>query len=329
MPVESLPLMSLLFIVSLVILMKGADFLIEGSSAIAKYMGVSELVIGLTVVALGTSLPELVVSIRAAIDSKAELALANVLGSNITNILLVLGVTAAIKPVPAPSQLLKKDLPLGALLVGAFTAIALRPNGDEYLSNGTFPRWGGLVLIGFFLAFVLRLASDKKSGKNIEKEVSKPSLKEGFKASYLVVLGSTGLLIGGNYTVESAVNIARIIGLSETTIGLTIVALGTSLPELVASFAAAKKGYTGMAVGNIIGSNLMNLALVLGAAASIKTINISPNAKVDIITMTIVSLSMFTILKWRKSPQLSRPLGLLFLLGYFSYMTFVTLRVQN
>ena len=326
MPADNIFLLVIILICSLAGLMKGADVLIEGSSKLAKKMGVSNLVIGLTVVALGTSLPEFVVSVGAALNQKGELALANVIGSNITNILLVLGATAIITPVPAPSQLIRKDLPLKLLLVMVFTLMACFPREGFAEFTGLVPRTGGVILLLFFMAFILRLILDKGSIEEDQDEegqaisLAKPTIQ--------IVIGSIGLILGGKFTVDSAVGIAKFAGVSDTTIGLTIVALGTSLPELVASYAAARKGFTGMVVGNVVGSNLMNLALVLGTAATIAPINVDSKTYTDIITMTAITAGMCAILKWRAKPQIDRPMGILFLLGYFSYMTFVAFRAQ-
>ena len=328
----SLPILLLIFIASLTALMKGADYMIEGASKIAQRLGVSQLVIGLTVIALGTSLPELVVSIQAAVNGKGSLALANVIGSNSTNILLVIGMTALLRPLTAPSSLKKDEVPFSlALNVAFFVMVCVTADlyfGPGYMqSSSLIERWGGWVLLGFFAAFVGRLL---KSGQKEEKEeVDEEAAAAGgspLKAWLEVIVGCALVVGGGRFTVESAIGIARIMELSETTIGITIVAFGTSLPELVASVVAARKGFSDMAIGNVMGSNIMNLALVLGTAGAIAPIHVGAYEIIDIVFMTVVSLGFLGLIGRTKKPTISRQTGAFFVVTYVLYMAYVAFR---
>lgn len=322
-----LPLILLIFSASLYALMKGADYLIDGSSGIAKRLGVSQLLIGLTVIAVGTSLPELVVSIKAAIQGKGSLALANVIGSNSTNILLVIGATAMIAPLSAPSSLRRSEIPFSFLLMLAFLGMVISSGHLEmttglfHESNSVLQQWGGFLLLGFFAAFIIKLVLGNQISDEVDHDHEEPV------NPWLKVIGGTALiLIGGKYTVDGAIAIARVLGVSETTIGLTIVAFGTSLPELVASVTAAKKGYSDMAIGNVIGSNIMNLALVLGTAGAIKSIPIGSFELMDIAFMSLVTFLFLAVIMRQRKPQINRLTGGAFVAIYTVYVTYVALR---
>ena len=326
----SLPLIIMVFIFSLWGLMKGADYMIDGASGIAKKLGVSQLVIGLTVIALGTSLPELVVSIQAAVNGKGSLALANVIGSNSTNILLVIGMTSLIHPMTAPRSLKSTEVPFSLTLSLAFLAM-ICVSADLYFSSeftknqATLEQWGGWILLGFFVGFIFMLLRSKES----VEDLASGEENSGDSVSYpwLKVIGGTALVIaGGKLTVDSAIAIARIMEISETTIGITIVAFGTSLPELVASIVAAKKGFSDMAIGNIIGSNIMNLALVLGTASAIAPIHIGAFETLDITFMTIVTLLFLGLICRTSKPTISRFTGGFFVTMYIVYMSYVAFR---
>lgn len=318
----------MVFAISLSALMKGADFLIEGSSGIARKLGVSDLVVGLTVIAIGTSLPELVVSIRAVLSGNGDLALANVIGSNITNILLVIGVTATIKPLTSPHGLKKRDVPFSLVLALAFLGM-VTVSADLYFSteynksNSTLHRWGGVLLLIFFVTFIASLFKAKDEGlleKAGDEQVSHPWAR--------TAIGTLLIIAGGKFTVESAVAIAQSLGVSETTIGLTIVAFGTSLPELVASIVAARKGLSDMALGNVVGSNIMNLAMVLGTAGAIAPIRIGAFETIDITFMTIISLVFLGLVARKREPQIARKTGIFFVLVYLGYMTYIASRAS-
>jgi cation:H+ antiporter len=328
---ESLGLLLVIFTISLYGLMKGADWLIEGASGIARRYGVSELVIGLTVVAFGTSLPELVVSVDASLKGNISLAYSNVLGSNLANILLVLGCTAIARPIHTPTEA-RRDLPFFALLVITFaTLVTFGVYPFPAPLEGHLFRFDGIVLILFFGAFIWRILRQKPQAINelAEEESHHLDHLSVSRLGLVVLAGLVLVILGGDYTVKSAVGIAAQLGVSESTIGLTIVAVGTSLPELVASLVAAGKQKSDLAVGNILGSNLMNLALVLGCALILRPLSLNAFDFIDMIAHTIISL-IFLGLLLRKGakPQLSRHIGSIFVIIYIAYMTFIGYRAR-
>lgn len=319
-----------LFAISLFILMKGADWLIDSSSALARKLNISELIIGLTVVAFGTSLPEFVVSVQAALQGSPELAYSNVVGSNIANLLLILGTTAIILPLSA-NQEVRSNLRLFWGLVIAFAAVLVFGKTDSIeniLFSSQINRLGGLVLLAFFLAFVVKIFRQTKAGSPPEGiEGGADDDVDVSKGILWLLAGTAMIILGGEFTVQSAVAIAKNLGVPESTIGLTIVAFGTSLPELVASLSAAGKGKGDMIIGNILGSNLMNLALVLGTAAMVSPMDVDQWGVFDMFVHTGVSLLFLTLMS-RKGTKthLSRQAGIGFLILYVSYMTLIGVR---
>lgn len=262
----------LLLIVGLALILYGANIMIDGASAIARRFGLSDLVIGLTIVAFGTSAPELVISIVSSMEGSGALAIGNVAGSNIFNILMIVGCTAAISPISVDSGSLKRDIPftLLASLVLFFCA------SDRLIDGATadvVSRGDGLLLICFFIIFLrYTFGMAKESPEENHGSDSKPSMAL-WKAIGLTLAGLAGLVFGGDWFVDGASGIARGLGVSEAVIGLTIVAAGTSLPELATSVAAALKNRPGMAIGNVVGSCLFNIFMVLGAAALVRPIS--------------------------------------------------------
>lgn len=266
----SMILSLILVIVGLVILVKGADFLVSGSASIAKKFGVSSLVIGLTVVAFGTSLPELTVSLLAAIRGNSDIALGNVVGSNIANILLILGITSVLGIIPVKSSTVWKEVPFSLLAI--LTVLFL--GSDVYFGQGTknmISGGDGFILIGFFILFLYYIAGISNDEENTDSGIKKYST---WISIGLIALGLIGLIVGGKMFVDGAVKIAQLFGVSERVIGLTIVAIGTSMPELMTSIVAARKGQNDIAVGNIIGSNIFNIFWILGISSIFAPINI-------------------------------------------------------
>lgn len=317
----------LIFAASLFSLMKGADWLTDGSSKIAKYFNVSDLIVGLTVVAFGTSLPELVVSVQSAIQGSSELAYANVVGSNIANTLLILGTSSVVIPLVSTKEV-RQDLPFYGLLVIAFAGIVafsrITSNSTIFFFEAYLNWIAGCILLAFFVVFLLRIFLNNK--KALEDEVEQGDDKL-MKPIVIVVLGLFFVILGGELTVKSAITIAASVGVPEETIGLTIVAFGTSLPELVASLAMAGKKKGDMIIGNIIGSNVMNLTLVLGTASILTPIHVTYWGVLDMAILTIVSV-VFLILMLRKTSKghLNRSTGMLFLLAYLSYIVAIGYR---
>ncbi len=247
-----------LIVVGFVLLIYGADWLVAGASDVAKRFHVSNLVIGLTVVAMGTSMPEFVVNMVSVSDHSTDLAITNILGSNILNVFLILGSTALLYPIASQATSRKVDIPL-ACLAGVFILVS------GLCCNGIM-RWGGIVLLVVFVLYMLYTLRHAKDYADETEETEPITI---WKACGLIILGLLGLVIGGEMIVKSAVHIATVAGVSEAIIGLTIVALGTSLPELATSLMAAAKKNCDIALGNVIGSNIFNVFMILGCSATI------------------------------------------------------------
>ena len=319
----------ILLIIGFVLLIKGADFFVDGSSSVAKILKVPTIIIGLTVVAFGTSMPELSVSVTAALRGSNDLAVSNVLGSNIFNLLVVLGCCALVKPVAAKWSLLKKEFPFSILitiillLVDSDFSIMKVLDGNKGFVLG---RWAGLL---FLILFVLYIYATVKSAlrsraeaKDMEKEEYKTMSP--LKSGIYIVLGLIGIVWGGNLVVDSASNIALTFGWSQTFIGLTIVALGTSLPELVTSVVAARKGENDLAVGNVVGSNIFNILLILGVSSFITPITLDVTAVYDTIILIIASIIVYVSAISKR--EIQRKEGILFLVCYVAFFLYVFMR---
>jgi len=312
-----------LLVAGLALLVKGGDWLVTGSSSLARKYGISELVIGLTVVAFGTSAPELVVSVMAALNGHSEIALGNVIGSNNFNLFVILGLTAVVKPLQVQVGVIRREIPLSL-----FAALLLLVLANEFWRGGDglmVGRADGLVLLlcfGFFLYYIYR----SMQAPGVEVEEGAAATKKPLVSALLIVGGLAGLIIGGRWVVNSAVDLARMFAVSEKVIGLTIVAMGTSLPELVTSLVALRKGSADMAIGNVVGSNIFNIFFILGVGASIQAMPYTSAFNLDLGLLlggtVLLLLAMFT----GKRRVLDRWEGLLFLLLYAGYMVYVGLR---
>ena len=317
----------LYLIVGFVLLVKGADFFVEGASSIAKRMHIPTIVIGLTIVAFGTSAPELAVSLSAAIKGSNDIAIGNVVGSNIFNLLVVIGVSAMISPLTVKRSMIKKDYPLSifaAVLLGVLCLDSVLFHAKET----TLGRMDGvslLVCFVFFMYITVRegLRGRKDAKKEHEDEVENMSFPIG-KSIVLLVVGLAGIVFGGDLSVEGAKEIARAFGLSEALIGLTIVAIGTSLPELVTSIVAAKKGESEIALGNVVGSNLFNIFFILGCSATILPMHVSGTYIYDIGLLIIVSVLAFIPIA--KSKKVGRVMGGVMTLAYVAYTVYLIMR---
>jgi len=302
----------------MVLLIKGADYLIKGAVALSKRLGVSELFIGLTVVAFGTSAPELAVSIQAALKGSG-IAIGNVVGSNIANIALILGTVSIIKPLKISSSTFRYEIPF--LILTSLAAGMLLLDGGSFLS-----RFDGIVLLCFFIIFLDYLCSMAKKDRKVllDMERTEEIEQQSKIGSYLslsilaTVGGLISIIYGGKLVIDNAVLIAKAAGVSETLIGVTIVALGTSLPELVAGITATLKKKADIAVGNVIGSNVFNILLILGISACLNPIKADRNLTQDIIFM-IGTATILPILAGRKK-TLRRLGGIILLLLYFTYI---------
>lgn len=313
-----------LFAIGFVVLIKGADLLVSGASDIALRYKIPEMVVGLTIVSFGTSMPELVVSVAANIDGHADLAIANVLGSNIANVLLILGVAAVIRALPVNDATVLSEIPFSltaALLVGFLANAALFSTSVEL----TISRLDGAVLLFFFalfLAYVFKIAKDTPPSQST---VAAP-IRKIQHALLLVLLGVVGLYLGGQWVVAGAIKIASSMGLSETMIGLTVVAIGTSLPELVASAVAARRGNTDIAVGNVVGSNIFNLLWILGATALIADMPFDTLSNTDIVMVIFATALVILAVAIGRQRAIERWHGVVFLLVYAAYLAFAIQR---
>ncbi len=308
----------ILIIVGFALLIVGADFLVDGASGIAKKFHIPEIIIGLTIVSIGTSMPELFVSITSAIDGYSDMALGNVIGSNLCNLLLILGLSSLIKPVDFQEETRKYEIPMCLL----FTIILM------FFSNtsGGISRIEAVILLVLFVLFIAyTIYMGKKKSKEDSKVVEEKNKNKTIKNIILIILGIVGLKFGGDFVVNNAVNIAQMFNISEKVISLTILAIGTSLPELVTSVTAAIKGNSDIAIGNIIGSNIFNILLILGVSSVIKpiTFNSSYNMDLSILCISMVILALFPIIPPKN--KMSRANGLIYVLMYGAYMTMLFL----
>ena len=305
----------------LALILLGANGLTDGAAAVAKRFHISDLVIGLTIVALGTSAPELVISTMAALGGSAEMAIGNVVGSNIFNVLAIIGVTALVMPIKVGEGTMSKEIPLVILcsFVLAFMANDVILDGG---SRNIISRIDGLVLLGFFLIFMRYTFAIARSG-NAEEEETKIKEMPIWKSALFIAGGLAGLIYGGQLFVDGASGIASSLGISESIIGLTIVAGGTSLPELATSVAAALKKNPGIAIGNVIGSNLFNILFVLGCSATISPLSMGGINNVDMAVL-IGSAILFWLVGWFfKKRTITRVEGALLVICYIAYTAYL------
>lgn len=311
----------LLLVLGLGILILGAEWLVKGASSIARSMGIPALVVGLTVVSFGTSAPELVVNLYSAFTGVPDLAIGNIVGSNIANILLILGITALITPLAVQSSTVKWEIPLA--LVASMLVYVM---GRDILLDGAavdvITRTDGIALIGFFAVFLFYVFALAKSDPSAEAESEEKNLQPLLAVGFILV-GLTGLILGGKLFVDNAVILARVIGLSEAVIGLTVVAIGTSLPELATSVVAAMRKQIDIAVGNIVGSNIFNIFWILGVTAVITPLPVSAGFGVDALVMVGATLALFFALFVGTRHQLDRWQGVVFILAYIGYLAYL------
>ncbi|MBR3518149.1 MAG: calcium/sodium antiporter [Lachnospiraceae bacterium] len=311
-------------------LIKGADLFVDGSSSLAKIFKVPGVIIGLTIVAMGTSAPELAVSTSAALSGSNEIALSNVIGSNIFNLLMVLGICSIICKVPVDKVILKRDFPvmllvtLGIILGTGLDAVMTGSflSGSVLTEVGMVNRWLGLALVAVFVVYLVVLIADAK--KHPVEEEDEIKAMPAWKCFLCILVGLILIVAGGKATVESAKYIAKAVGMSETIIGLTVVAAGTSLPELVTSIVAAKKGEVGMAVGNAVGSCIFNAMLILGVSSFIHPFPVNAASVFDMIILLGISVVTFIFAVTGKA--IKRWQGIAMVLMYAADVAFAVLR---
>ena len=313
----------LLLIIGFVLLIKGADFFVDGSSSVAKRLKVPSMIIGLTIVAMGTSLPECAVSVTASLNNNNALAVSNVIGSNIFNLMVVCGVCALFTPLAVSKDTLKKEFPFSiicAILLAALGAVGM-----------TLGRIDGIVFLVIFAVYLCLMIVSAKNARNealnkeLEEEVDEEiKILPVWQCIVYIIGGAVAIKFGGDFVVDGASTIATGFGISQNLIGLTIVALGTSLPELVTSIVAARKNEVDLALGNVIGSNIFNILLVLGIAAAISPVGFLMDNIVDTLILIIMS-SAVLVFAWT-SKVINRKEGIAMLCMYAVYMVYICMR---
>ena len=308
----------IVLVISFVALIKGADIFVEGASSLAKKLGVSAAVIGLTIVAMGTSAPEAAVSISAALKGSNEIALGNVVGSNLFNLLMVLGICMIITKLPTKKETLKRDFPWNVIATVATIAFIV-------FFDTKITRLEGVALLVLFVSYMGYLLYKTLKERNVseEDEIADISLT---KSLIFLVIGLALVIVGGDLVVDSATSIARSWGVSDALIGLTIVAMGTSLPELVTSIVAARKGESDMAIGNVIGSNLFNLLFILGMTATIMPVAIDLASGILIDTIILLAVTVMMYIFCATGNKLQRAEGVVAVLCYGGYLAYIIAR---
>lgn len=308
-----------LIVVGFILLIKGADWLVEGASALAKKYNVSDLVIGLTIVAFGTSAPELVVNSVASFQQHSDIVFGNVLGSNIANLFLILGIVGVIYPITVPSSTVWKEIPIAVfvLILLYFLANSFSPQQISFLT-----RFEGILLLLFFGLFLFFVFNQMKAN-NEEPEGIQLNQLPAWKITGLIFIGLSGLIGGGKLVVDNAVNFATAIGISEKIVGLTIVAIGTSLPELVTSVVAATKNKSDIAFGNIIGSNIFNILLILSVSAIINPVVYNSSFNTETILLIIGTIVLFLAMFTGGRRKLDRWEAAILLIIYFLYTSWL------
>ena len=310
----------IILIIGFILLIKGADYFVEGSASVAKKLKVPSFIIGMTIVAMGTSAPECAVSIAASLKNSNELAISNVVGSNMFNLMVVCGVCALMVPLTIEASTLKREFPF-SILVG----ILLLGLGATGMQVG---RVEGVILLVIFAAFlyymVMSALKQRKEQEAQEEEVEEIKDIPTFLCVFYILIGAVAIAGGGDLVVDAASRIAVHFGMSQTLVGLTIVACGTSLPELVTSIVAARKNEVDMALGNVIGSNIFNILLVIGVAAAISPIAVIRANIIDMIAMTIMSLLVFVFTI--KDKKISKMQGIVMLLVYLGFIVYTCVR---
>ena len=298
-------------LIGFLMLIKGADYFVEGASSIAKRFHIPEMIIGLTIVAMGTSLPELSVSFISALNGQSDMSIANAIGSNIFNVLMILGVSAFIKTLPIKQSSIKDII----ILISATTLLLML----SYF--GLSLVWfDGLIMLCLFAYFIRKMIKESKDNNDNENSTPLSIIR----TIIYIVCGAIGIIYGGTLVVDGATAIAKVFGMSDNLIGLTVVALGTSLPEFVTSVMATKKGKLDIAIGNVIGSNIFNILFVLGISSLFSVLTVSVITLIDIFfSLFITSVLLYVVCKFKKINKLN---GIIFIILYISYMIFTIIR---
>lgn len=316
-------LMITFLIVGFILLVKGADFFVDGACDLSEKLKIPAYVIGLTVVAFGTSLPEAAVSVTASLQGSNEIAIGNVIGSNTFNTLVVLGTSALFAPVAVKKNILKRDFPfcIGITVIMLILIMTLN-NGEAALT-----RFDGIVLLilfAVFMAFSVISGRNEAAAMSTESESPEKENLPWWKCILYIIIGVSGVIVGGELTVEGAKQLALTAGLSETVVGLTVVAVGTSLPELITSVVAARKKQNDIAVGNVIGSNIFNILFILGMSSTLGTITTDGHAATD--TLVLIGVCVITYLFALINKKINRPAGIVMIILYLAYTSYLLIR---
>lgn len=320
----------LFIIVGIILLVIGSDKMVDGASSLAKRIGISEIIIGLTIVAFGTSAPELVVNLSSVYTGSTDIAVGNIIGSNIVNIFIILGLSALFTPIIVGKTLIYKDIPFAIL--SSVTVFVL--GVDTYFKNINandfvgLDRSDGIILLLFFIIFLYYIFSEafsnrKNNIKDVLGDVKQVEVLSKYKSIFFIVIGLTFLIIGGKLVVDGAIDVARFFGISEMLIGLTIIAIGTSLPELFTSVTAARKGNSDIAISNVVGSSIFNVFFILGVTASISNLPINISNIFDMFVNILASVLIFVFLYIGVKNRIDRWQGFIFVLFYIFYVLYI------
>ncbi|MBM7661435.1 cation:H+ antiporter [Bacillus mesophilus] len=314
----------LILLIGFALLIKGADYFVEGASKIAQTLRVSPMLIGLTIVAFGTSAPEASVSFIAAFDGNSDVAIGNVVGSNIFNATFILGVTAVVFPLAVQSETIRKEIPF-ALLAAVSLIVLISDIQLQYSDVNIITRTEGILLLLFFAVFLYYVFEMARNNRDQTETITSDTVNTSWVKNLIFTIGGlVGIVVGGSLVVENSIEIALSLGMSETLVGLTIVAVGTSLPELVTSITAAIKKQTEIALGNIIGSNIFNIFFILGASATIHPLAVDPKIFLDMWLMIFVTFLLLILS--RTNHKISKLEGAILAIIYIIYVTYIIIR---
>ena len=313
----------LLIILGFIFLIKGADLLVKAATSIAKKLGLSELLIGLTIVAVGTSLPEIFVTITSAQEGRSDLIIGNAIGSCICNFLLVIGLTSLIRPIKLDKRIVNRHLPIG---IGAMVLLLFFGNTEKLGDVQTITSWQGIVLILFTIAYIIYTIYEEKQMKNekIDQEIIEDTKSKERDSLWIIIiymiLGLFGLKFGADFVVDNAVSIAEKFGLSESFIGMTIIAVGTALPEIITGIISSKRNETDLLLGNVTGSNIVNLCLLIGLGAIINPLTFTTDFNISILILIAITIFLQIIVSKNENNELDRKKGLLLIIVYIIYI---------
>lgn len=312
-----------LIVIGFILLVKGADLLVKAATSIAKKFGLSEMLIGLTVVAIGTSLPEIFITITSAVEGHSDLIIGNAIGSCICNFLFVIGISALVRPVKFDRRIIKRHLPISII---AMLLLLFLGNTTKLGETHIIDRWQGIILLLCTIAYIIYTIYEEKKLKNkqiddeIIKDVESKEIKSIFTIIVFLILGILGLKFGSDFVVDNSILIAGRLGLSESLIGMTIVAIGTALPEIITGIISARRNETDLLLGNITGSNILNLCLLIGLGAVINPLRFTTDFNISILILIAVTVYLQIIATINKNNELDRKRGILLIIVYIIYI---------